>query len=72
MNQRVGSCSICGGDVTGFRGPWMGVTPPPPDECSQCGAVAGADVIRMTPRPGASPTRTVYGGTLTDITWGFW
>jgi hypothetical protein len=50
MTQRVGTCSICGGDVMGFRGVWMGVTPPPPDECCQCGAVSRTDVIPMTPR----------------------
>ena len=53
MNQRVGSCSICGGDVMGERGPWWSITPPPPDKCSNCGAVAATDVIQMTkPKPG--------------------
>lgn len=50
MMQRVGTCSICGGDVMGFRGAWCGVTPPPPDTCSQCGARARGDVIDMVPR----------------------
>lgn len=49
--QRVGTCSICGGDVWGYRGCWMGVNPPPPDECRSCQAVAAIDVIKMTPRP---------------------
>ena len=56
--QRVGTCSICGGSVVGYRGPWWGVNPPPPDTCTQCDGVAGSDVIRMTPRPGGRPTRT--------------
>lgn len=51
MYQRVGSCSECGGDVMGYRGPWMGVQPPPPDRCESCGAVRGDDVIKMTPKP---------------------
>lgn len=50
MRQRVGSCSLCGGDVTGIRGPWMSVSPPPPDTCSSCGATAQRDVIQMHPR----------------------
>lgn len=50
--QRVGTCSICGGSVEGIRGAWMGVVPPPPDTCQQCGAVAQSDVIKMVPRPG--------------------
>lgn len=51
MNQRVGTCSICGGDVTGFRGAWMATIPPPPDECTSCGAVSATEVIQMAPRP---------------------
>ena len=49
---RVGTCSICGGDVRGVRGAWMSILPSPPDTCSNCGAVAGGDGIQMTPRPG--------------------
>lgn len=49
--QRVGSCSICGGDVVGYRGIWMCINPPPPDKCSGCGAVAAGDVIKMSPAP---------------------
>jgi hypothetical protein len=51
MNQRVGTCSLCGGDVMGHRGAWWSVLPPPPDRCFGCGAVAAADVIEML-RPG--------------------
>jgi len=47
MTQRVGSCSICGGDVMGIRGAWYSVNPPPPDKCSSCGAVAAGDIIEM-------------------------
>ena len=50
MTQRVGTCSICGGDVIGLRGGWWSVNPPPPDECSNCGARAAWDVIPMFPR----------------------
>lgn len=49
--QRVGTCSICGGDVVGFRGAWHSVNPPPPDTCQICGAVARSDVIAMQPKP---------------------
>jgi hypothetical protein len=48
MNQRVGTCDNCGGDVMGYRGAWMGVVPPPPDQCSSCGAVRADDIIKMT------------------------
>ena len=47
MEQRVGICSLCGGDVRGYRGPWAGVGPPPPDRCSVCGAYAANEVIEM-------------------------
>lgn len=47
MNQRVGTCSICGGNVMGFRGVWMSILPPPSDRCAGCGAVAKGDVIEM-------------------------
>lgn len=49
--NRVGTCSICGGSVTGVRGAWYSVSPPPPDKCSQCGAVARSDIIEMHPTP---------------------
>lgn len=53
MSQtRIGSCSICGGDVLGHTGPWWGVCPPPPARCARCGAVEDrGDVIRMRPCP---------------------
>ena len=47
MHQRVGTCSLCGGDVYGYRGAWYAFIPPPPDKCSQCGAVRAEDVIEM-------------------------
>lgn len=51
MQQRIGSCSICGGDVMGVRGAWYSVAPPPPDKCASCGAVSRNDVIPMVPPP---------------------
>lgn len=52
MNQRVGTCSLCGGDVMGYRGTWLAVVPPPPDECSKCGARRADDTIEMRPSRG--------------------
>lgn len=57
MEQRVGTCSICGGDVMGHRGAWYGINPPPPDRCRNCGAVARSDVIKMYPHKSSSWTR---------------
>lgn len=52
--QRVGTCSLCGGSVYGIRGAWFSINPPPPDKCTSCGAVAQSDVIEMHPQ---SPRR---------------
>lgn len=53
MRQRIGTCSICGGDVMGWRGPWGGYSPPPPDQCCNCGAVLAKysphDILPMVP-----------------------
>ena len=49
--QRVGTCSICGGDVMGVRGVWMSTEPPLTDTCARCGAVSCTDIILMVPRP---------------------
>jgi hypothetical protein len=61
--ERVGTCSICGGSVYGWRGAWMSINPPLPDKCSQCSAVAALDVIKMVPAPG----RTNARGTALNI-----
>ena len=47
MQQHVGTCSLCGGKVVGYRGAWHSILPPPPDTCTQCGAVRAEDVIEM-------------------------
>lgn len=51
MMQRIGACSICGGDVMAWTGPYHSVVPPGPARCSQCGAVEAASgtVIPMVP-----------------------
>lgn len=59
--QRVGVCSICGGEVLGYRGAWSSVLPPPPDECSSCGAIREDEVIKMRPRESG---RITYGPTV--------
>lgn len=56
MLVRIGTCSLCGGDVMGWSGLWMSVTPPPPPKCNSCGAVTRGDVIEMV-RPGFEPPR---------------
>jgi len=68
MTQRVGTCSICGGSVIGTRGAWMGVTPPPPDTCSECGAVAQTDVIKMHPAPLRPRIRDAFRSAKRDDT----
>lgn len=45
--QRIGTCSLCGGDVRGYVGAWWGITPPPPAKCVSCNAVVATDVIPM-------------------------
>jgi len=40
MNQRIGTCSLCGGAVTTYFGAYGGVTPPNPS-CEGCGAIYG-------------------------------
>lgn len=50
MNNVIGRCSICGGNVT-IPEVWMSTRRPVP-RCENCGAVAdnGLPVIRMIPR----------------------
>ena len=66
MRQRIGTCSLCGGDVVGYRGAWHSVSPPPPDTCSGCGAVARgqSDVIEMVPAPVRRPAWSSTGTNL--------
>lgn len=61
--HRVGTCSLCGGTVVGYRGVWMAIIPPPPDRCTTCGAVAASDVIPMV-RPPQAP---VDGGLASRV-----
>lgn len=63
--QRVGTCSLCGGDVVGVRGAWMSILPPPPDRCSSCGAVRADDVIEMRQTPMAGRRTTQITTTTT-------
>lgn len=51
MNDIIGTCSICGGEVVGPR-IWHGIMPPPIN-CSRCGAVPmeNTPVIPMMPAP---------------------
>lgn len=56
MYQRVGACSLCGGDVIGYRGAWSGITHPPKDECSSCFATRADDIIPMVKSSGVKQT----------------
>jgi hypothetical protein len=49
--QKIGTCSICGGEVIGWVGPFWSTVPPPPPRCASCGAVSAAHdpVIPMRP-----------------------
>ena len=51
MYYRIGTCGLCGGSVTGWRGAWYGDNHPGPDKCHNeiCGAVIESDVIQMRP-----------------------
>lgn len=62
MRSRIGTCSLCGGDVMGHSGAWHAIIPPPPPTCTSCGAVSatGDPVIQMR---AASPSRP---GSLRD------
>lgn len=57
MEQRIGTCSLCGGSVVGWNGAWYGVNPPPAPRCTKCGAFTRSDVIEMV-RPGLPITGT--------------
>lgn len=50
MNQRIGTCSLCGGAVTIYSGAWGG-SAPPQATCGSCGAT-----------PAKSPQYGGYGG----------
>lgn len=62
MNDVIGSCSICGGQVLCPR-VWHGVIPPVPT-CSQCGATASVGpVIPMVPRQPQKQSHTTTART---------
>jgi len=53
-DSRVGTCSLCGGDVMAIRTYW-GVGPIPRPQCNRCGAVMDSpmfdDVVPMRRNP---------------------
>lgn len=59
MATRLGSCSICGGEVMAVDSwEWFSTEPLPPPTCRSCGAVTAAsqrDVIPMVPVPAVGP-----------------
>lgn len=69
METRIGTCSLCGGDVMaeGVNG-WWSIDPPPAPRCASCGAVTAAsqrDTIPMVP----VPPRPLPLGVLPDPPW---
>ena len=68
MDQCIGQCSLCGGDVMGHVGPYHSVIPPPPPTCNSCGAVT-ADSRRVIPMvPRLRPSRSIHDHASTQ-TW---
>lgn len=61
---RIGTCSLCGGDVMGWTGGWWSIKPPPPDRCSSCGAVRAGEVIDMVRAPKRTEVVTTDGTNL--------
>ena len=55
MNKTIGTCSLCGGQVT-LPTIWYGVTPPTAT-CSKCGATEAKNlpIITMRPAGGLTP-----------------
>lgn len=69
MQTVIGTCSLCGGDVVGFFGVWMSITPPFPARCSSCGAVeARGPVIPMRLAPPPRPVRYYVQGAPASVT----
>jgi hypothetical protein len=68
MLVRVGTCSLCGGDVMGFEGSWSCILPPPPNKCSRCGAIEKGDIIEMvkSPDPSAGYRYVTISNTVTN------
>lgn len=67
MDQVIGSCSVCGGEVVAHVGAWWSVLPPPPAHCRGCGASESrGPVIQMKPRERHYVTDAMTG------TNGFW
>lgn len=63
MYRTIGTCSICGGDVIEFIGPWHSITEPPEPNCSRCGAVKRKNIIQME-----APKLTNFNMTFTTTT----
>jgi hypothetical protein len=59
--QRIGACSICGGEVIGWVGPLWSTAPPPPPRCKNCGAVSAAHDPVIPMRPDTVPARPARG-----------
>jgi hypothetical protein len=55
VKEKIGTCSQCGGPVMAYTGPWMGVVPPPPPECRDCGAVSVKNDPIVETRPKGKP-----------------
>jgi hypothetical protein len=62
MEQTIGTCSICGGEVRAYYGVWMSILPPPPPSCANCGARVAihGPVIPMRATRTSSTAAIVY------------
>ena len=70
----VGTCSLCGGRVMRFGGPWCSILPPPPGRCESCNAVEAqhGPVVQMRPAPRYQPPAqpfVPFGPSDFGITW---
>lgn len=64
MDKVIGTCSLCGGAVVVFEGPWGGTVPPTPS-CRSCHAESMegyGPVIAMKPRVRPAPQHVEWCG----------
>lgn len=60
--QTIGTCSLCGGEVLAFVGPYFGMPPEP--QCSSCGAHPARPARPVIPMERRAPTPAISIKTL--------